>query len=174
MSLYGNEAKFPALLFAVLLTLPDLADSQGTKIVSEEEIQVLLSQRELTFDGERHPYQMRIWAGSETPEGFQHMLFLVERRKGGKPVYRLACDDRYKASAQGDEPVMGSRDCYLDRGADGSIDAEFHQSGKQARKLEESAFYNFTRGKDPEQAMKFASPSEKAWQGYQSILQRLF
>jgi hypothetical protein len=68
---------------------------------------------------------------------------------------------------------MQSRDCYLDRRADGSIDGELHQVGSQAGKLQDSAFHRFIGGKDPEKSMKFSSASNKAEGGYRSILRRM-
>ena len=106
-------------------------------------------------------------------DGFQHLLFLVERREQGKPRYRLACDDLYKPSAAGGSPTMKSRDCYLDRGADGKIDEELHQTGRQAGKLEDGAFPQFIRGSDPAEKLKFAAASESAQDAYQSILRRM-
>jgi len=165
-----NGGKLAILLTAVWMTLCGLADPREKTVVSEEEIEAILSHRDLTFGGERHPYEMKIWAGPETPEGFQHLLFLVEKRKDGKPAYRLACDDLYRPSPRGEAPVMRSRDCYLDRGADGSVEGELHQTGKQTGNLEDSAFHRFIGGKDPEQSMKFAPASKNAEEGYQSIL----
>jgi len=173
----GNSTRFGTALLVLSLifwmTLLCPGQTPEKEIVSEEEIESLLSHRDLTFGGERHPYDMKIWASPETPEGFQHLLFLVQKQEGGKPAYRLACDDLYKPSPEGDSAVVQRRDCYLDRGADGSIDEELHEVGRKAGDLEDSAFHRFIGGKDPVSSMDFIPATKNAEEGYYSILRRM-
>ncbi len=168
-----SPSRISLILALAWLSLGGLSTLADEEPVSEEEIKALLSHRDLNFGGERHPYEMKIWAGPGTPESCQHLLFLAERLEGGKPAYRIACDDLYEPSPKGDDPVMRSRDCYLDRAADGSVEGELHQTGKQAGDLEDTAFFRFIAGKEPEDSMKFAPASENAKEGYQSILRRM-
>jgi hypothetical protein len=61
-----NRANFPLYLAAVGMTICGFTHRRELQAVSEKEIEAILSHRDLTFGGERHPYEMKIWAGPET------------------------------------------------------------------------------------------------------------